>query len=439
MEVDATQTQPLKPLTDREREELRKRGACFRCRMVGHRANQCPKRPQTTIAATTEAPQEGSIEEVNTPTSTEKTTTDELKKTGQLREETKTTLIDEKPSDRVQKVSVSSTQNHQESHLLIPVTIGKNGKQIQTYAMIDSEATGNFVNAKFVEKNQLETSLLSVPQVLNVVDGRPISSGMITRNLSLDLTMGGVHLESATMFVTSLGHFPIILGLPWLKLHAPNVEWKTGKIQFDSDFCRNNCISTSVTLEEEEIRVEDHPTKGDKNEKSENLSPKPVRPLGFVNAAAFRILKKTCEIGTIYLKPAPAPRHWTDNLDKPANISATSSISADIAAKERPKEDPAEHPDYPRNLIPEEYLDFQDVFSKTASDRLPGIRGGKLDHRMPLEPGTQPPFLPLRNMSELELDTTRKYLEENIPKGWVRASTSPAGAPILFAKKKDGC
>ena len=52
MEVDATQTQPLKPLTDREREELRKRGACFRCRMVGHRANQCQKRPQTTIAAT---------------------------------------------------------------------------------------------------------------------------------------------------------------------------------------------------------------------------------------------------------------------------------------------------------------------------------------------------------------------------------------------------
>ena len=182
------------------------------------------------VAATTETPQEGSTEEVNTPTKKQRTVTNTPEPTEQLEEKNNNSLIDEKRSDKDSKVFISSTQDHQENHLLIPVTVETHGRKIRTYAMIDSGATGNFVNEKFVEKNKLETSLLSVPRTLNVVDGRPISSGMITRNLSLDLTMNGVHLEKATMFVTSLGHFPIILGLPWLKLHAPNVEWRTGKI-----------------------------------------------------------------------------------------------------------------------------------------------------------------------------------------------------------------
>jgi hypothetical protein len=41
-------------------------------------------------------------------------------------------------------------------------------------------------------------------------------------------------------------------------------------------------------------------------------------------------------------------------------------------------------------------------------------------------------------MSQLELQATMDYLKENLDKGWIRTSTSPAGAPILFVKKKDG-
>ena len=33
-------------LTEAERENLRRQGGCFRCRQVGHMANQCPRRPQ---------------------------------------------------------------------------------------------------------------------------------------------------------------------------------------------------------------------------------------------------------------------------------------------------------------------------------------------------------------------------------------------------------
>ena len=41
-------------------------------------------------------------------------------------------------------------------------------------------------------------------------------------------------------------------------------------------------------------------------------------------------------------------------------------------------------------------------------------------------------------MSPVELVEVRKQLDEYLSKGWIRLSTSPYGAPILFSGKKDG-
>jgi hypothetical protein len=78
------------------------------------------------------------------------------------------------------------------------------------------------------------------------------------------------------------------------------------------------------------------------------------------------------------------------------------------------------------------------MFSKKTSNCLPKLRGGHLDHRISLESRKQPPFLPLQNQFPLELKTIKDYIDENLTKGWIRPSTSSAGAPILFVKKKDG-
>ena len=41
-------------------------------------------------------------------------------------------------------------------------------------------------------------------------------------------------------------------------------------------------------------------------------------------------------------------------------------------------------------------------------------------------------------MSEVELKTLKNYLDDMLAKGFIHASNSPAGAPVVFAKKKDG-
>ena len=93
-----------------------------------------------------------------------------------------------------------------------------------------------------------------------------------------------------------------------------------------------------------------------------------------------------------------------------------------------PNEEPIE--------LPIEYINFKDVFDKKASDTLPLHRS--YDHQIPLLPDTQPPFGPIYSLSELELSALRDYLKENLEKEFIRPSTSPTGAPIIFVKKKDG-
>ena len=52
-----------------------------------------------------------------------------------------------------------------------------------------------------------------------------------------------------------------------------------------------------------------------------------------------------------------------------------------------------------------------------------------------MQPGTQPPAEPLYGMSRDEFQVLKKYLEDNLSKGFIWASSSPAAAPVLFVKK----
>jgi len=91
-------------------------------------------------------------------------------------------------------------------------------------------------------------------------------------------------------------------------------------------------------------------------------------------------------------------------------------------------------PDF--SLIPLEYHEFADLFSETEAKKLPPHRS--YDHPIPLEPGTTPPFGTIYPLSPTELETLRKYIEDNLNKGFIRHSQAPCGAPVLFVKKADG-
>ena len=75
-------------------------------------------------------------------------------------------------------------------------------------------------------------------------------------------------------------------------------------------------------------------------------------------------------------------------------------------------------------IVPSAYHDFADVFAQGEADILPPHR--PYDHSIDLEPNTNPPYGPIYSLSETELHALRNYLDDNLRKGFIRPSNSPA-------------
>ena len=87
----------------------------------------------------------------------------------------------------------------------------------------------------------------------------------------------------------------------------------------------------------------------------------------------------------------------------------------------------------PSITIPLEYLDLAEVFSEEAANTLPEHSPQDLC----LETSGTPPFGPLYNLFQVELEVLREYIADNLAKRFIQPSSSSAGAPVLFAKKRD--
>ena len=86
--------------------------------------------------------------------------------------------------------------------------------------------------------------------------------------------------------------------------------------------------------------------------------------------------------------------------------------------------------------LPKCLAPYIDMFSETNAKKLAPNRD--IDLAIELQPGKEPPYGPIYPLSPRELAALQSFLEENLAKGFIRESKSPAGAPILFAPKKDG-
>ena len=88
-------------------------------------------------------------------------------------------------------------------------------------------------------------------------------------------------------------------------------------------------------------------------------------------------------------------------------------------------------------VLLEHYKEFLKVFNYEEANKLFPHHLG-VDHIIKMQPGTQLIAGPLYGMSKNELQVLKKYLEENLSKGFIWALFSAAAAPVLFVKKPGG-
>ncbi|XP_038822213.1 uncharacterized protein LOC120022396 [Salvelinus namaycush] len=86
--------------------------------------------------------------------------------------------------------------------------------------------------------------------------------------------------------------------------------------------------------------------------------------------------------------------------------------------------------------VPVEYLDLKEVFSKSRAASLPPHR--PYDCAIDLLPGESPPKGKLYSLSVPEREVMERYISDSLASGFIRPSSSPAGAGFFFVGKKDG-
>jgi hypothetical protein len=82
----------------------------------------------------------------------------------------------------------------------------------------------------YIAHEGFNTKKLSEPIKVMNVDGTPNEAGLITEIADVILHYKG-HSECTIFTVTQTGKDDVILGLPWLKQHNPEVDWRTEEVK----------------------------------------------------------------------------------------------------------------------------------------------------------------------------------------------------------------
>jgi len=90
-------------------------------------------------------------------------------------------------------------------------------------ALLDSGATGLFMSKGCAQRGGFMLIKLEKPIQVRNVDGTGNSGGAITHEVEVNVYFKG-HVERVRMNVCDLGKTEVILGMPWLQAHNPEID-----------------------------------------------------------------------------------------------------------------------------------------------------------------------------------------------------------------------
>jgi len=216
------------------------------------------------------------------------------------------------------------------------------------------------------------------------VNGTNNSVGAITHQVEANVYYKG-HVERMRMDVCNLGKTDVILGMPWLQAHNPEINWETGEVKMTRcpPLCGRNTrpkgkkrrkgVKRMATLEEEKI----------------------VR--------------------------------WA--VDDKEDWGREEEVEADHKKIEE--------------MVPQKFLKWRKVFRKVESERIPTRK--IWDHAIDLKETFKPQkgrIYPLSKDKREEVqnfkEEVQNFVEDQLRKGYIRPSKSPQTSPVFFVGKKDG-
>lgn len=105
-------------------------------------------------------------------------------------------------------------------------------------------ADDDFIDGELVKEYNILIQTLSSPREVLAVDGRLIER-VTQKTEPLKLILSSNHHEFIELHVISSPMNSVILGIPWLKLHNPHVDWATATIRNWSLYCHAHCLHSA--------------------------------------------------------------------------------------------------------------------------------------------------------------------------------------------------
>ena len=97
-------------------------------------------------------------------------------------------------------------------------------------ALLESSATGMFMDKRMAAKHGFKLQKLERLIMVRNMDGRNNSRGAITHQVEYNVYYKG-YVERMRIDVCDLGKTEVILGMPWLAAHNPEINWETREVK----------------------------------------------------------------------------------------------------------------------------------------------------------------------------------------------------------------
>ena len=366
-----------------EIQKRRDQGLCVRCGGSGHFVSRCPFLPARRPDNQPPRPKsESNVAVAVAPLLEENEQEERTGKRVALAENRKQGLN----SETVKAEWRLFEKKMAKPSLLVPVIVDN---ICPARSLVDSgcEAYG-LIDQRFALRCKLERIPIA-PRAMKSVKGELDETWQLTEVARMEMDMGGHRQKLFCYVVPRLEGYEMILGYPWMQFEKADLLASENQLLF-----RNTGL---VVKQEKDLPRTNH---------------------RLVSAAAFNLLRKSRKHGKV-------------------QVFAASMADINKALREKKRTDP-------RTKLPD-WIDqnkYLKLFDYEEGSRLPPHRSG-VDHKIELEKDKdgkipEAPWGPLYNMSRDELLVLRKTLNDLLDKGFIRVSSSPAAAPVLFAKKPGG-
>ena len=297
---------------------------------------------------------------------------------------------------------------------------------IAATALVDSGAACCFISRAFVSRNNIEI-LEGGNYTITLADKSVASTNEM---VMLTLEICAVKFTMSAIVMDELATGDIILGINFLKSFNPTIDWNELTMSLD---LRNYTSAVTHDMSPSDIVLASFTLVSPSSSMSRSLESDLGTDTSSIQKISVSQMKKLlkdpnntilCSIRLLSASPSSSN----------SNIPLQSvQIMSGHNSKYDQLNDSTSEPSYNEHER-QIHDEFRDVFDMPKC--LPPPR--EHDHAIDLIPGSQPPSKPPYRLASTELDELRKQLDKLLEYGFIRASRSPYGAPMLFVKKKDG-